>query len=581
MPLKLDAIRRMLDVERMSDTTMKSQLVAAKFEASGPAPSVEAMVHAVIPDVAVLHTHSDALLAISNTSDGLARINSLFGNRVVIVPYFRSGFRVGRATAIEFAKQVCDDTVGIVLMNHGLFTFGASPRQAYDHMIGLVSEAERYIVDNGNAAPADTAVGEIPDVDRCDLAALRRRISDVAARPFIMQRHTDRESWVFSQSPNLKSLAGQGPVTPDHVIWTKTIPMFGRDAQAFADDYVQFYEDHKEMASATQMLDPAPRVVFDREFGMLTVGPDAAAADAAGDIYLQTIKVIGDATSLGGYVALSHDDFFEVEYWELEQAKLHGINHTGELAGEVAVVTGAASGIGRACAAELLKRGAAVIGLDINLGIADVFDDEAFLGVQCDLTDSEAVSAALDAAVQRFGGVDMLVAAAGMFPESAPIAAHDPVAWRAAMSVNVDALAVLFSQVHPLLVLSPRGGRVTVVGSKNVAAPGPGASAYSASKSAANQLARVAALEWASDRIRVNSVHPDAVFDTALWTDELLAERANRYGLTVEEYKRRNLTGIEITSADVARLVAETVGNSFSRVTGAHIPIDGGNDRVI
>ena len=139
----------------------------------------------------------------------------------------------------------------------------------------------------------------------------------------------------------------------------------------------------------------------------------------------------------------------------------------------------------------------------------------------------------------------------------------------------------LLSLIHPFLVLAPRGGRVAVVGSKNVTAPGPGASAYSASKAAANQLTRVATLEWAVDGIRINSVHPDAVFDTALWTDELLAERAARYSMSIEDYKRRNLLGIEITSADVAEVVAATLGDTFSRVTGAHIPIDGGNDRVI
>jgi NAD(P)-dependent dehydrogenase (short-subunit alcohol dehydrogenase family) len=149
------------------------------------------------------------------------------------------------------------------------------------------------------------------------------------------------------------------------------------------------------------------------------------------------------------------------------------------------------------------------------------------------------------------------------------------------MSVNVDGFVQLLSLVHPLLVLAPRGGRVAVIGSKNVAAPGPGASAYSASKAAANQIARVAALEWAPEGIRVNSVHPDAVFDTALWTDELLAERAARYGMSIEEYKRRNLLGTEIKSADVAAVVAAILGDGFSTVTGAHIPIDGGNDRVI
>jgi NAD(P)-dependent dehydrogenase (short-subunit alcohol dehydrogenase family) len=197
------------------------------------------------------------------------------------------------------------------------------------------------------------------------------------------------------------------------------------------------------------------------------------------------------------------------------------------------------------------------------------------------LSSLEETAAALDRGVERFGGVDMVVAAAGLFPESAPISAHDPTAWHKAMSVNVDGLIQLLALVHPLLVCAPKGGRLTVIGSKNVRAPGPGASAYSASKAAANQIARVAALEWAPDGIRVNSVHPDAVFDTALWTPQLLAERAKRYGMSIEDYKRRNLLGVEITSAAVGEVVATTLGGVFAPITGAHMPIDGGNERVI
>jgi NAD(P)-dependent dehydrogenase (short-subunit alcohol dehydrogenase family) len=249
--------------------------------------------------------------------------------------------------------------------------------------------------------------------------------------------------------------------------------------------------------------------------------------------------------------------------------------------GEIALVTGAASGIGRACAADLLSHGAAVIGLDIDESVGSAFEDAAFLGVRTDVTRPDQVSAAIDAGVEAFGGLDMVVAAAGLFPESSPIAKHDPVAWRRAMSVNVDGFVELLSMVHPLLARAPRYGRVAVIGSKNVAAPGPGASAYSASKAAANQIARVAALEWASDGIRVNSVHPDAIFDTGLWTPELLAQRAARYGMSIEDYKRRNLLKTEIPAAFVGMVVSAMLGPTFEHITGAHIPIDGGNDRVI
>lgn len=222
-----------------------------------------------------------------------------------------------------------------------------------------------------------------------------------------------------------------------------------------------------------------------------------------------------------------------------------------------------------------------MIGVDVNPAVADSNDDPAFLGIACDQTDAAAVAAAVDRGVERFGGIDMVVAAAGLFPESAPIAADDPVAWRRAMSVNVDGLVQLFALVHPLLRLAPRRGRVAVIGSKNIPAPGPGASAYSASKAAANQIARVAALEWAADGIRINSVHPDAVFDTALWTPGAARQRAKRYGMSIEDYKRRNMMGVEITSAAVADLVAASLGVPFRCTTGAHVTIDGGNERTI
>ncbi|EYR62289.1 hypothetical protein N866_09875, partial [Actinotalea ferrariae CF5-4] len=242
---------------------------------------------------------------------------------------------------------------------------------------------------------------------------------------------------------------------------------------------------------------------------------------------------------------------------------------------------GAASGIGRGCAAALLDAGAAVVGWDLSPGVATAFDSPDWLGLQVDVTDAEAVDAALAAGVDHFGGLDVLVVAAGIFPSSQPLADLPPETWRRTMAVNVDAVALLYGRVHPLLRLAPAGGRVVVVASKNVAAPGPGAAAYSASKAALTQLSRVAALEWAPDGIRVNLVHPDAVFDTGLWTPELLAARAEHYGMSVDDYKRRNLLRTEVTSAAVGRLVLAMADDTFACTTGAQVPIDGGNERVI
>ncbi len=580
-PLRAEWVRRLVELEDLSDSAMLNQLRGALLDASAPTPSVEAILHAIIPSVAVQHSHANALLAISNTTRGMERVRELYGDRVVVVPYAMSGFRVARAAAAIFAREATPGTIGMVLMNHGLFTFGANTREAYHRMVQLVDEAEKYLLENSVGGESPLSESGPGPVDRVELARLRNDISRVAGRPFIVRRHDDMRGWAFAQRPDLADLALQGPATPDHVIWTKRQPLIGRDVERYAKEYQAYFEERSAGRESLRMLDPAPRILLDPALGLVSAGPDVTAQTIAGDIYLQTIGVIEQATGLGGYTSLPAGDFFDVEYWELEQAKLDRVRHLGEFTGEVAVVTGAASGIGRACALELLDRGSAVIGLDINPSVVDVVDAPAYLGVACDLSSVEAASGALDAGVERFGGVDMLVAAAGIFPVSAPISAHEPAAWRRAMSVNVDGLVQLLSLTHPLLVEAPGGGRVVIIGSKNVAAPGPGASAYSASKAAANQIGRVAALEWAADGIRVNSVHPDAVFDTALWTPELLAERAARYGMTIDEYKRRNLLGVEITSAAVAKVVATMLGPTFAATTGAQVPIDGGNDRVI
>jgi rhamnose utilization protein RhaD (predicted bifunctional aldolase and dehydrogenase)/NAD(P)-dependent dehydrogenase (short-subunit alcohol dehydrogenase family) len=579
--LSLTRLHALLGLTTLTDSDMMRELSVARLDPSAPQPSVEALLHAFIPHPVVLHSHADRIVALSNTPDGESLIREVYGTSVVVVPYVMPGFDLAREVARRWADDAHAGTIGMVLLKHGLFTFGADASTAYDHHIRLVGAAAAHI----DGCPHDSSGPSSPPTSslRVQIADLRRRLSRAAGRPLIVTRDASGSTMSFVARADLNDVASLGPITPDHVIRTKAVPLIGRDVDEYAAAYVRYFETHAPQArTPVTMLDPAPRIVLDPELGMLAAGPRTADAQIAADIYRHTMQVISWCEDrLGGWRPLGAQDLFDMEYWELEQAKLHRGGLPPALAGTVAIVTGAASGIGRESAAALLERGAAVIGIDHHAGVVDRFDDDAWCGVQADVTDPDAQRAALDVGVDRFGGIDIAVLAAGVFGASTPVGALDRDEWRRVLSINLDAIADAFQSLHALLARSPVGGRVVLIGSKNVRAPGIGAAAYSASKAAVTQLARVAAMEWAADGIRVNTVHPDAVFDTGLWTDELLAQRAAAHDMSVDQYKRRNLLGVEITARLVGRTVAELCGDSFAATTGAQIPVDGGNERTI
>ncbi|MCY3949825.1 MAG: bifunctional aldolase/short-chain dehydrogenase [Acidimicrobiaceae bacterium] len=646
-PLRLEPVRRLAELAELSDTEMVNQLRIHLLDASAPNPSVEAILHALLPHRAVLHSHADAVLALTNTADGDAWVRDLWGDRAVVVPYVMPGFDLARRCADEWQAQAHDGTEAMVLLNHGIFTFGETARQAYDSMINRISEAEQCLAEAGVLSFGDIAAerrerGRVADValtgeaaarlnrawahhdetgddslpeelwgsssgdptagEYESVAELRVVISAAAGTPLLLRAVRDQRTEAFCARNDLAAVAQRGPATPDHIIRTKQFPMVGRDVNAFVEGYRAYFERNAARHTSDgsraplTMLDPAPRVVLDPQLGLWTVGRRAVDCDIAADIYRHTIDVINAAETLGGYVALGEADLFDVEYWELEQAKLAQAGAPAGLAGQVALVTGAASGIGQAAAAALASAGAAVVGIDIDAGITheDGGDSDrpsslhgsAWLGIEADVTDADAMTEAVADAVERFGGIDIVVAAAGIFGPSAPLEelVDDSglgTAWQQTFDINVSGAANTLAAAHRVMRHSPAGGRVVIVGSKNVPAPGKGAAAYSASKAALTQLARVAALEWAPDGITVNVVHPDGVFDTGLWSDELIAQRAVSYGLTPEQYRRRNLLSRELASADVGALIAQMCGPAFAHTTGAQIPQDGGSDRVV
>ena len=578
-PCRLDPLVRMGQLPELSDAAMVNAMRCALTDSSAPTPSVEAILHAIIPYTYVDHTHADAVLTILDTPQANEYIQQLYGDKFLVVPYVMPGFALARHCALQLASQLQPHHEGLILLNHGIFTWGDDAKTSYDRMIHYVNVAEQFVSQQIHPA---TATVFAPPVARQARAQLRHDIAQALGAAVVLIPQTDAAGAAFVSRPDLASIAQRGCVTPDHIIRTRQIPLVGRDVAAYVARYQTWFGQYSADATTPlTMLDPAPRIVLDPELGVLSVGRRVREALIGGDVYRQSIPVIVNAEALGGYTPLPDADLFAVEYWELEQVKLKLLGHAPPLSGQVALVTGAASGIGRACVEALLAQGAAVIALDINPRLTEVFARPDVCTIICDISNEQAIGAAIDQGVQAFGGIDILVLNAGIFPKSRLINALPSDEWRRTMAINLDANMVLMRECQPLLALAHDGGRVVIIGSKNVPAPGPGAAAYSASKAAITQLARVAALEWGEAGIRVNVVHPNQVFDTGIWSDDVLASRAANYGMSIDDYKKNNILHTTITSHDVAKLVVALCSDVFARTTGAQIPIDGGNDRVI
>ena len=580
----LEHLLRLAELEQLSDTEMMRQLRRALLDPTAPTPSVEAILHALIPFKVVDHSHADAVVAISNTPDGETLLGEIYGERVLILPYIMPGFILARQVA-EATRHIDWQTIeGIVLLHHGIFTFADDAKSSYQNMIQLVSEAEAYLESSGAITAVASGSYQPDSQDLLALSQLRRNASELLGAPTLLNWDTSAAAVGFAGLEGVGELATQGPLTPDHTIHAKAFAAIFDDnlhtgLTEFAQRYQEYFDRHAE--EHHHRLDPMPRYGVWLNKGMLHFSPGLKRLQVVKDITRHTVRAIQWGTALGGWQALPTRDLFEVEYWELEQAKLKTSKSAPEFEGKVALVTGAASGIGRACVEEFLARGAVVLALDIVPELESVFTDlPAVLAVSCDVTDSAAIDTALHKGVQEFGGIDMVVSNAGSFPPGTRIADMDDSNWEQTLQLNLTSHMKVLRACQPFLHngIDPA---VVIIGSKNVPAPGPGASAYSASKAGLTQLARVAALELGDAGIRVNVLHPNAVFDTGLWTEEVLAQRAASYGLTVDEYKRNNVLKTEVTSKDVARLAALFSSPATGATTGAQIPIDGGNERVI
>ena len=602
-PTDLNYLLRLAELDELSDSEMMRQLRLATLDPAAPNPSVEAILHALIPHRYVDHTHADAVVTLSNSPDGERILRDLYGDEVLVLPYIMPGFILARQVAAATRDIDWNSLRGIVLLQHGIFSFHEDAESSYESMIELVDRAESELLrhagkthgtptapkrapeeNHGTPIAPEAASEDFPGTSTAltlQLSRLRKAAGDIHGTPMLARLDASAEARAFAQLGDCGKLIRRGPLTPDHTLHAKPFgAVFDADPltglREFEREYLGYFRDHA--GEHHQCLDAAPRCGVWRGEGMVYMAPNCKRLEIVADISAHTIRAIRLAEAIGGWRALPRGKLFEVEYWELEQAKLAKARAAPELQGKVALVTGAASGIGRATVEELRGRGAVVIALDIRE--IENLESPEVLCLHCDVTEADAVHAALNQGVSRFGGLDILVGNAGNFPSSASLAEMTDAAWEQSMRLNLGSHMKVLRACLPLLQ-NGFDPAVVFVASKNVPAPGPGAAAYSAAKAGLTQLARVAALEYGAKGIRVNVVHPNAVYDTGIWTEEVLNERARSYGMDVEQYKTSNMLGREVSSRDVAASIVSLAGTAFSSTTGAQIPVDGGNERVI
>ncbi|MBF0178169.1 MAG: bifunctional aldolase/short-chain dehydrogenase [Magnetococcales bacterium] len=601
--LELDALRPLRALETMTDSAMVNALRTRALTAEAPAPSIEALLHAFLPPRFIDHTHADAILALTNRTDAAHAIREALGEAVIVLPYVHPGFALAKAADAAFAAH--PGCQGMVLMHHGLITWGETAEASYHATIDLVTRAEAWL-ERQRRQPVVTSMPVDGTEARERYREIAPRLRGVLASPsgnpdrphqrVILRASHDPAILELLAVPAGREIAVTVPLTTDHLIRTKALPLWCPDTNdlpgavaGYARAYEAYWQRHAaRAASGTVPFDPLPRVVLIPQVGVVCVGSSAREADVALDITRNTLAVKRLVSEGGSYAGLPEDALFDMEYYPLQIAKLRR-HPPRPLVRTVAMVTGAAGAIGSGICRTLLASGAHVAATDLPGGQLDSLVEALrtdfagrVIGVPMDVTDPEGVRRAFAAVSETWGGVDLVVINAGLAHVSL-LANMDLEAFRRVAQVNVEGTLNLLTVLGPHMQQQGTGGDVILVSTKNVFAPGAQFGAYSATKAASHQLARVAALELAEHDIRVNMVSPDAVFSdgdrrSGLWAtvgpDRMRARGLDEKGLE-EYYRNRNLLKARVTATHVGRAVLYFATRQ-TPTTGATIPVDGG-----
>ena len=581
----------------LSDEDMVNVQRANLIDTSAPNPSVETLLHAYLPHRFVDHTHATAFLALANLPDAAAIVEDLFEGRLACVPYIMPGFALAKAAADVFDAH--PDCEGLVLLNHGHFTWGPTARESYDRVIAHTNRVEAWLESRTKVRVSGCSVGrsrDVPDAGAGLLPVLRGAIARMrgdhhggAARPVVIDTRTGPAIDAFLRRTDLDALSMRGVGSPDHVIRTKGRMLVvtaadlasGAEAvtarvEAFATAYRQMFVRQNQRAGGHKvMLEPHPCVAWIEGVGIAGIGKDAAAASAAADIAEQTVEVMTQGEAAGGFHPIGADDLFDMEYWSLEQAKLKTATEK-PFTGQVVAITGGAGGIGLATARAFAAGGAAIAVIDRDGAAAE--KAAASLGshalaVTADLAQSGAADRAIASVTARFGGLDILVSNAGYALQGA-ILDLDEAALRASFEVNFFAHLAMARAAARVMRLQGHGGQMLFNVSKQAVNPGKGFGAYGLPKAATFFLVRQLALELGSENIRVNGVNADRI-RSGLLTDDFIAARAEARGVTRDDYMAGNLLRREVEARHVADAFVALA--KLERTTAHVVTVDGGN----
>lgn len=596
----LAPLRRAAALDRLTDEEMVALLRSQMLDPSGPTPSVEALLHACLPARFVDHTHADAVLALVDQPDSEERVRVAYGEAALFVPYVMPGFALARRV-VELLRARGEGAPPslMILDKHGIFTWGETAEESYARMIEAVSVAERQLSPHSGRGPLPTLSTPSPDLHAAVGPVVRGALARASGRPWICSFRTSLELKAFCDREDLDQVSQIGCATPDHVIRTRAVPLVvhGFDlssaahSRAVVDDalsrYAARYRDAFRRCSAArggsrQELDPLPRVLLFPGLGALTVGATRAEAEIAADIYEHTASVISAAEGLGSYRPVSELDLFDVEYWSLEQAKLKvGARPAGALDRRIALITGAASGIGLATARAFLEAGA-------HVALTDR-DEEALekaaaplearhrgraLRLGCDVRSEASAKRAVTQAAAHFGGLDVVVSNAGR-AFTGPL--HTPggeEALRASLELNLLGHQNIARAATRILLAQDAGGALLFNASKSAFNQGADFGPYAVAKAALIALMRQYAVDLGRHGIRAGAVNADRI-RTGIFDAGVLEARSKARGVSVDEYFRDNLLRRETTAADVAQAFLHLA--TAEATTGCVLTVDGGN----